>query len=110
MAPLSPLCSHLPSRTLYSSICAELASWGFVVAALEHRWVLRSPPNSCWGCWDMVPWGELPVSPSPCPHRDGSAATTYFCTAEAGTEEWIPFQRLPQGQKEFYFRNKQVPG
>lgn len=44
------------------------------------------------------------------PHRDHSAATTYFCTAEPGTEEWIPFQRVPQGQKEFYFRNKQVPG
>ncbi|XP_064254634.1 platelet-activating factor acetylhydrolase 2, cytoplasmic isoform X2 [Passer domesticus] len=58
-------------RTLYSSICTELASWGFVVAALEHRWVPGSPP-------------------------------------EAGTEEWIPFQRVPQGQKEFYFRNKQV--
>ncbi|KAI1231136.1 hypothetical protein IHE44_0008069 [Lamprotornis superbus] len=55
---------------------SELASWGFVVAALEHR--------------------------------DHSAATTYFCTAKAGTEEWIPFQRVPQGQKEFYFRNKQV--
>ncbi|KAM4757980.1 platelet-activating factor acetylhydrolase 2, cytoplasmic isoform 2-T3 [Cyanocitta cristata] len=63
-------------RTLYSSVCTELASWGFVVAALEHR--------------------------------DHSAATTYFCMAEAGTEEWIPFQRVPQGQKEFYFRNKQV--
>ncbi|XP_063033581.1 platelet-activating factor acetylhydrolase 2, cytoplasmic isoform X1 [Melospiza melodia melodia] len=63
-------------RTSYSSICTELASWGFVVAALEHR--------------------------------DHSAATTYFCPAEAGTEEWIPFQRVPQGQKEFYFRNKQV--
>ncbi|XP_071432733.1 platelet-activating factor acetylhydrolase 2, cytoplasmic isoform X2 [Pithys albifrons albifrons] len=62
-------------RTLYSSICTELASWGFVVAALEHR--------------------------------DHSAATTYFCTAEAGREEWIPFQQVPQGQKEFYFRNKQ---
>ncbi|KAL9824754.1 platelet-activating factor acetylhydrolase 2, cytoplasmic isoform 3-T12 [Geothlypis trichas] len=63
-------------RTLYSSLCTELASWGFVVAALEHR--------------------------------DHSAATTYFCPAKAGTEEWIPFQRVPQGQKEFYFRNKQV--
>ncbi|XP_039237196.1 platelet-activating factor acetylhydrolase 2, cytoplasmic isoform X1 [Pipra filicauda] len=63
-------------RTLYSSVCTELASWGFVVAALEHR--------------------------------DHSAATTYFCTAEAGREEWIPFQQVPQGQKEFYFRNKQV--
>ncbi|CAM9781255.1 unnamed protein product [Bubo scandiacus] len=63
-------------RTLYSSVCSELASWGFVVAALEHR--------------------------------DHSASVTYFCPAEAGREEWIPYQRVPQGQKEFYFRNKQV--
>ncbi|XP_049677004.1 platelet-activating factor acetylhydrolase 2, cytoplasmic isoform X2 [Accipiter gentilis] len=62
-------------RTLYSSVCSELASWGFTVAALEHR--------------------------------DHSASATYFCKAEAGREEWIPYQRVPQGQKEFYFRNKQ---
>ncbi|NXU80562.1 PAFA2 acetylhydrolase, partial [Oreotrochilus melanogaster] len=63
-------------RTLYSSVCLELASWGFVVAALEHR--------------------------------DHSASATYFCTAEDGREEWIPYQQVPQGQKEFYFRKKQV--
>ncbi|XP_054026995.1 platelet-activating factor acetylhydrolase 2, cytoplasmic [Dryobates pubescens] len=63
-------------RTLYSSVCLELASWGFVVASLEHR--------------------------------DHSASTTYFCTAEPGREEWIPFQQVPQGQKEFYFRKKQI--
>ncbi|NWU92014.1 PAFA2 acetylhydrolase, partial [Upupa epops] len=62
-------------RTVYSSLCSELASWGFVVVALEHR--------------------------------DHSASTTYFLT-EAGQEEWIPYQRVPQGQKEFYFRKKQV--
>ncbi|XP_071623678.1 platelet-activating factor acetylhydrolase 2, cytoplasmic isoform X6 [Heliangelus exortis] len=62
-------------RTLYSSVCLELASWGFVVAALEHR--------------------------------DHSASATYFCTAEDGREEWIPYQQVPQGQKEFYFRKKQ---
>ncbi|NWR79985.1 PAFA2 acetylhydrolase, partial [Centropus unirufus] len=63
-------------RTLYSSVCSELASWGFAVAALEHR--------------------------------DRSASMTYFCPSEAGREEWIPYQRVPHGQKEFYFRNKQV--
>lgn len=45
-----------------------------------------------------------------CRCRDHSASATYFCLAEAGSEEWIPYQRVPQGQKEFYFRNKQVPG
>ena len=50
--------------------------------------------------------GRLPS----CRCRDHSASATYFCTAEAGREEWIPYQRVPQGQKEFYFRKKQVPG
>ncbi|XP_064028524.1 platelet-activating factor acetylhydrolase 2, cytoplasmic isoform X2 [Pogoniulus pusillus] len=63
-------------RTLYSSVCLELASWGFVVASLEHR--------------------------------DHSACATYFCTAEAGREEWIPYQQVPRGQKEFYFRKQQI--
>ncbi|XP_042741108.1 platelet-activating factor acetylhydrolase 2, cytoplasmic isoform X1 [Lagopus leucura] len=63
-------------RTVYSSVCMQMASWGFVVAALEHR--------------------------------DSSAAMTYFCTAEAVREQWIPHQQVPQGQKEFYFRNNQV--
>ncbi|XP_067167623.1 platelet-activating factor acetylhydrolase 2, cytoplasmic isoform X2 [Apteryx mantelli] len=45
--------------------------------------------------------------------RDHSASATYFCPAEAGeaaatAEEWIPYQRVPPGQKEFHFRNKQV--
>ncbi|XP_009330453.1 PREDICTED: platelet-activating factor acetylhydrolase 2, cytoplasmic [Pygoscelis adeliae] len=71
-----PAPPRLPDRTLYSSVCSELASWGFAVAALEHR--------------------------------DHSASVTYFCTVEAGREEWIPYRRVPQGQKEFYFRNKQV--
>lgn len=49
--------------------------------------------------------------------RDHSACTTYFCKAEAGgsdsleaalQEEWIPFRRVQEGQKEFHFRNPQV--
>lgn len=71
----------------------------------------RGPPSpNTWqgggqaeGCLAMYP---LP----PCCCRDSSAAMTYFCTAEAVREQWIPHQQVPQGQKEFYFRNNQVWG
>ncbi|NWY00987.1 PAFA2 acetylhydrolase, partial [Nothoprocta ornata] len=43
--------------------------------------------------------------------RDRSASATYFCTGEPGEalrEEWIPYGPVPPGEKEFYFRNKQL--
>lgn len=72
-------------RTVYSAICVEMASRGFLVMALEHR--------------------------------DQSASATYFCKLEPKEsdlsssqlqEEWLPYQRVPEDQKEFRFRNPQV--
>uniref|UniRef100_K7FRJ0 Platelet-activating factor acetylhydrolase n=1 Tax=Pelodiscus sinensis TaxID=13735 RepID=K7FRJ0_PELSI len=72
-------------RTVYSAVCVEMASRGLLVMALEHR--------------------------------AQSACATDFCKAEAGEsdsleaalqEEWIPFRRVQEGQKEFHVRNPQV--
>ncbi|XP_029426957.1 platelet-activating factor acetylhydrolase 2, cytoplasmic isoform X1 [Rhinatrema bivittatum] len=93
--PFKPTCSKYPLiifshglgafRTLYSSVCMEMASRGFLVVAVEHR--------------------------------DRSASATYFykadslggdCPKAPLEEEWLAFQKVQAGQKEFHLRKSQV--
>ncbi|XP_015267111.1 PREDICTED: platelet-activating factor acetylhydrolase 2, cytoplasmic [Gekko japonicus] len=72
-------------RTVYSSICAEMASRGFLVMALEHRDYSASATYFCKMDSEALDFPEAPVQ-----------------------EEWLSYRGVPKDQKEFYFRNPQL--
>ncbi|XP_042296916.1 platelet-activating factor acetylhydrolase 2, cytoplasmic [Sceloporus undulatus] len=72
-------------RTVYSAICIEMASRGFLVMALEHRDRSASATYFC----KLEP--EAPDLPGSQVH-----------------EEWLSYRGVPKDQKEFHFRNPQL--
>uniref|UniRef100_A0A8C5PA99 Platelet-activating factor acetylhydrolase n=1 Tax=Leptobrachium leishanense TaxID=445787 RepID=A0A8C5PA99_9ANUR len=67
-------------RTVYSTLCTELASHGFLVAVVEHR------DGSAGATYhlDSKPGNDNPQ------------------------EVWVPFRKVEPGMKEFYLRNYQL--
>ncbi|XP_046877623.1 platelet-activating factor acetylhydrolase [Hypomesus transpacificus] len=81
-------------RTLYSAICAELASQGFIVASVEHR----DESASATYFYHEKPDSEKgKTSPKGPPH-----------VPENLVEEWMYYRSLKPGELEFPLRNKQV--
>ncbi|XP_077668565.1 platelet-activating factor acetylhydrolase isoform X2 [Eretmochelys imbricata] len=74
-------------RTIYSAICIEMASQGFIVAAVEHRDKSSSATYYC---------KENPVSEA----REEAT--------ENPEEEWIFYRKLNQGEQEFPLRHQQL--
>ncbi|XP_072218571.1 platelet-activating factor acetylhydrolase isoform X2 [Leuresthes tenuis] len=82
-------------RTLYSAICAELASQGFIVASVEHRdqsasatYYFREKTES-----EKASEHQLKTSAS---HQDDLV------------QEWMYYRALKHGEMEFPLRNNQV--
>uniref|UniRef100_UPI003AAD129E platelet-activating factor acetylhydrolase isoform X1 n=2 Tax=Centroberyx gerrardi TaxID=166262 RepID=UPI003AAD129E len=82
-------------RTLYSAICAELASHGFIVASVEHRDQSASATYY---------YREKPESEK----RDEALPKTPALTPDGLEEVWMYYRALQHGESEFTLRNKQV--
>ncbi|XP_053310486.1 platelet-activating factor acetylhydrolase 2, cytoplasmic [Spea bombifrons] len=70
-------------RAVYSSLCSELASHGFLVAAVEHK-----DGSACATYY----FEDLPHT-----HSQGHPQKV-----------WVPFRKVDPGMKEFYLRNYQL--
>ena len=73
----------------YSAICCDIASHGYVVAAVEHK------DGSACLARRRVP---------PTSGRGRKEEPRY----EDYVDEWIPYETVPSGEDEFLLRNKQV--
>ncbi|KAG9347588.1 hypothetical protein JZ751_005158 [Albula glossodonta] len=82
-------------RTLYSAICAEIASQGFIVAAVEHR----DGSSSATFYFQEKPIEE---------EKDQAASKNTLTTQENLEVVWMYYKALQQGESEFPLRNKQV--
>nr|XP_061806997.1 platelet-activating factor acetylhydrolase-like [Nerophis lumbriciformis] len=80
-------------RTLYSAICTELASQGFIVASVEHRDLSAS------ATYHFRLKSELDTA------NKNSSQNSLKDTL---VREWMYYRRLQQGEKEFPLRNQQV--
>ncbi|XP_006793028.1 platelet-activating factor acetylhydrolase isoform X1 [Neolamprologus brichardi] len=82
-------------RTLYSAICAEMASQGFIVASVEHR--DQSASATYYFC-------EKPESE----RSNASLTKSSGATQQSLVKEWMYYRALQHGESEFPLRNKQV--
>ncbi|XP_063757874.1 platelet-activating factor acetylhydrolase isoform X2 [Eleginops maclovinus] len=82
-------------RTLYSAICAELASQGFIVASVEHR------DESASATYYFREKTESEKADKTVPITSTSAQDNLI-------EEWMYYRNLQHGESEFTLRNKQV--
>ncbi|XP_029965483.1 platelet-activating factor acetylhydrolase isoform X1 [Salarias fasciatus] len=82
-------------RTLYSAICAELASQGFVVASVEHR------DQSASATFFFHEKSESQTANQDLPKTSDSVQNSL-------ESEWMYYRALQHGESEFPLRNKQV--
>ncbi|XP_069559242.1 platelet-activating factor acetylhydrolase isoform X2 [Brachyistius frenatus] len=80
-------------RTLYSAICAEMASQGFIVASVEHR------DESASATYFFRETSES---------ANENSAKTSASARDTLVKEWMYYRAVQHGESEFTLRNKQV--
>ncbi|XP_078279079.1 platelet-activating factor acetylhydrolase 2, cytoplasmic-like isoform X2 [Rhinoraja longicauda] len=92
-------------RTVYSAICLEIASRGFVVAAVEHR-----DESAACTCYFRPAAGDVEQPPGPaCEAGSSFAGPISLQAARPGLEAvWLPVRKLKMGEEEFPLRNEQL--
>ncbi|XP_063079532.1 platelet-activating factor acetylhydrolase isoform X2 [Engraulis encrasicolus] len=83
-------------RTLYSAICCELASQGFIVAAVEHR------DESSSATYYFTEKSEEEQQKEPASCKAPSLIPPHL------QQQWMYYRALKPGESEFPLRNKQV--
>ncbi|KAG8011123.1 Platelet-activating factor acetylhydrolase, partial [Nibea albiflora] len=78
-------------RTLYSAVCAELASQGFIVASVEHR---DQSASATYYYREKT--------------ESERASATSASAQDNLVQEWMYYRSLKHGESEFPLRNKQV--
>ncbi|XP_028858152.1 platelet-activating factor acetylhydrolase [Denticeps clupeoides] len=82
-------------RTLYSAICVELASQGFIVASVEHR--------------DESASATFYFKEKSTPEQKEQTSNQNIPTTHANlVQQWMYYRALKTGEPEFPLRNKQV--
>lgn len=87
-------------RTSYSTICAELASHGFIVAAVEHR-----DHSACISFYLKDEKTSQLAENMDIPDRSNLVPATGTMNTVI---EWVLYQKVRKPQKEYPIRNRQV--